>query len=1314
MRIDELHVEGFGILSNLSLTDIPPGLAVILGNNEAGKTTLLAFLRSVLFGLPTRLQKDFYPPVNGVRKGGRIVVSNEHANGIIVERYEGKGNGLLTVTFPDGSQGGEEELSQLIGSATDELYRNVFAFSLAELREFDTLQTEKVRDAMYSACLGAGRRTLPEVMQLLQKQSGELFAPRASNPRMNKLLNRIDRVKSDLREHATDQDAYDRVHTELQDCDARIQQLASELTGARRRQSHVQLLHTAWNQWTELNIARGQLDSLPLIETFPEDALQRLEILQTEKKGLEDRLQKMLSDRNTDQQKRNNLDLDRDLLAVAAEVQELERGQDLNAKNGNDLLSLQSDCELQQKQLLKSVGELGDEWDEEKLIRFDLSISSREQFERCRQNLMEQKQAERDLQAKHVLQTRQLDQASAHQEEARESRAKLPQPNGNLKVDAIKAVQAGLESYVSARQDLPTVAAQSKTRIENLQDTLRRIGPNWDEQKLESFDTSLAVQDQVSIHQTKLADLQSAQAMTVERLRDLEARNRESSLKLERSAQALAALPTPETEDEALLADRVRNIKQLRTALSDNEKRVTEANHLEERQHDLASEASRLAGFSANSAPAQPRWLVPVLILIGLLGGPGLILYTGSWIEGVALFVTMLAIAAILYFRKPGDTADKTPTDSAINNLNRSAEDLKKRKESLRAAIRQADLRITDQAQSLKLAEQPAQQAIDELESQINQQISLLRDRTPLAQKLADDKQALVDLQQQVRNTSEQVAQQDQDLSKAQQEWQAWLVEAGLPDTQSPARANNTLARLDAAREQLKQIKGFRQRIAMIKSAMDTFETLVKDATTDSGVKDLPADEEKATARLADCLEEFDQQTRRRQDQDRRLEEANQQTTREKEKVEESALELSRAEQSRARSEEQWADLLHKLQLPMSLAAEMAGTVLQTIERARDKYDHVATLRKQEVNLQKLITDYRETANLLLTRIGRSIPAAADLAVIVSGLVSEVERTEEVKRKLESLNEIIANADIQITQEREAIQNREQLIQQLFETAATDNEESFRHNAANYATRQDIQGTIQNIQIQLKHQAGGSDELTVMEQELQQTTLEDLGLELQKFDRSINELEESQRTAADEGGRLKEQMERLERSEEVSRLRSEQQSDLSLLLSDAEEWSILKTTAYLIDRAREKYEKERRPGVLREAETYFSRFTNGAYTGVQAPLGNEEILVRAEDGTTRNVDQLSTGTAEQLYLSLRFGFVKEFVRRSESLPLIFDDILVNFDPGRARAASEAIVELAGSLQILFFTCQPGTVEVLKDVDGSIPVFDLRSGELKLR
>ena len=50
MKITGLEVDGFGVWSGLKLDPLSEGLNVFFGPNEAGKTTLMQFVRSVLYG----------------------------------------------------------------------------------------------------------------------------------------------------------------------------------------------------------------------------------------------------------------------------------------------------------------------------------------------------------------------------------------------------------------------------------------------------------------------------------------------------------------------------------------------------------------------------------------------------------------------------------------------------------------------------------------------------------------------------------------------------------------------------------------------------------------------------------------------------------------------------------------------------------------------------------------------------------------------------------------------------------------------------------------------------------------------------------------------------------------------------------------------------------------------------------------------------------------------------------------------------------------------------------------------------------------
>ncbi len=80
-------------------------------------------------------------------------------------------------------------------------------------------------------------------------------------------------------------------------------------------------------------------------------------------------------------------------------------------------------------------------------------------------------------------------------------------------------------------------------------------------------------------------------------------------------------------------------------------------------------------------------------------------------------------------------------------------------------------------------------------------------------------------------------------------------------------------------------------------------------------------------------------------------------------------------------------------------------------------------------------------------------------------------------------------------------------------------------------------------------------------------------------------------------------------------------------------------------------------------------------------------MVDNQDGHTLKVEQLSGGTREQLFLSIRFALVEQFRRQGIELPMVLDDVIVNFDQQRAEAAVETLQELTTrGHQILFFTC----------------------------
>ena len=129
----------------------------------------------------------------------------------------------------------------------------------------------------------------------------------------------------------------------------------------------------------------------------------------------------------------------------------------------------------------------------------------------------------------------------------------------------------------------------------------------------------------------------------------------------------------------------------------------------------------------------------------------------------------------------------------------------------------------------------------------------------------------------------------------------------------------------------------------------------------------------------------------------------------------------------------------------------------------------------------------------------------------------------------------------------------------------------------------------------------------------------------------------------------------------------------------------------MLQTARSHHERERQPNIIQTASEFFKNITRSRYTGLRIPAGESKVLAVTAEGEVKQADQLSRGTREQMYLSLKMGAIQENSQQNAPLPVIVDDALVNSDPGRARAAAEGIAKLGATNQVLVFTCHPGLV-----------------------
>ena len=152
------------------------------------------------------------------------------------------------------------------------------------------------------------------------------------------------------------------------------------------------------------------------------------------------------------------------------------------------------------------------------------------------------------------------------------------------------------------------------------------------------------------------------------------------------------------------------------------------------------------------------------------------------------------------------------------------------------------------------------------------------------------------------------------------------------------------------------------------------------------------------------------------------------------------------------------------------------------------------------------------------------------------------------------------------------------------------------------------------------------------------------------------------------------------------------------------QWQVYAASTQMLETIRESYESKRQPETLKEASSYLQRLTEGKYTRIWTRLVGEELLVDNSNEETITVDKLSRGTREAVYLSLRLALVGVYARRGIAVPMVLDDVLVNFDGQRARAAAEVLCDFArNGYQMLMFTCHEHIRDLFHSLNADVRV-----------
>ncbi|PYZ98856.1 hypothetical protein CR205_09885 [Alteribacter lacisalsi] len=347
----------------------------------------------------------------------------------------------------------------------------------------------------------------------------------------------------------------------------------------------------------------------------------------------------------------------------------------------------------------------------------------------------------------------------------------------------------------------------------------------------------------------------------------------------------------------------------------------------------------------------------------------------------------------------------------------------------------------------------------------------------------------------------------------------------------------------------------------------------------------------------------------------------------------------------------------------------------------KEQIGRIEKLKRDRESFEQLVFSFAEEAGLSRQE-GGPLVCLADASRCVR---SELEK----HRTKKTVEEQEMSALSQKKAFEKQIKETDNGLEELFSKAEVSDAEAFAEKVSAWEDEQRKRDRIKELELEMR---------AVSPRETRAEDLETCSnwgeMAEEKWKETANrkkETDETWKRTIEEITRVKQEIESLEQGHSLEECLQQFEHEKSRLAEQVEEWAVLAIARDLAARTKMVLEKERQPGVIREAGKLFEQFTAGRYTGLFAPLGEGHFIVERTDKTRFEPSSLSQGTQELLYLSIRFALAFSY-GKEERFPIIIDEAFVNFDEDRRTRVMTVLKGLSAGRQILCFTCHRHMIE----------------------
>ena len=269
MRIDELELRSYGPFTGFKIV-LPQkdmDFHVIYGRNEAGKSSALRALKSLLFGIPHHTSDNFLHESAKLRVAGYLRSSD--GSGIALMRRKGTKNTLL-----DLNENPIDELviKRFLQGVSEEMFEAFFGIShdtLSSGSQSILSEGGDVGRSLFSA--GMGGIDLKALITELENEAKGIFLPQGKNQILNKALSEYAEIKKLLQSEALPGRRWLELNEEMKKVSGEREDLLKRIGDASREKNRLTRLMQALPDVALMEKAMAELIELGDVVTLDED-----------------------------------------------------------------------------------------------------------------------------------------------------------------------------------------------------------------------------------------------------------------------------------------------------------------------------------------------------------------------------------------------------------------------------------------------------------------------------------------------------------------------------------------------------------------------------------------------------------------------------------------------------------------------------------------------------------------------------------------------------------------------------------------------------------------------------------------------------------------------------------------------------------------------------------------------------------------------------------------------------------------------------------------------------------------------------------